>query len=103
MSVKTGGMLLAIAMLVILAAGLWHRYGQPRRIVASGTVRVAPERDSAAGATLRTRVVMQGTVRIEEVELPGGTWIDCAGDCARAAREAGPDFWESVRRNTGGR
>lgn len=28
-----------------------------------------------------------------EVRLPGGSWIDCAGDCRDTLREATIDFW----------
>ena len=28
-----------------------------------------------------------------EVRLPGGTWIDCAGDCRDKLRETTVDFW----------
>ncbi|MEZ5817981.1 MAG: hypothetical protein R3D44_12950 [Hyphomicrobiaceae bacterium] len=103
MSVKMGGLLLALGMLAILATGLWYRYGQTRRIVGTGTVRVTDGGSGATAVVLRTRVVAFGSVRVEEVERPGGSWIDCGGDCAKAAREAGPDFWETVRRNAGGR
>lgn len=103
MTVKTGGRLLVLAMLVVLAAGLWQQYRHPRRLVGSGQVAVASRTQPGPPVTLYTRVVMVGTVRLEEVELPNGTWLDCGGDCARAAREAGPDFWEAIRRNSGGR
>ncbi|HXF54948.1 MAG TPA: hypothetical protein VNK52_12560 [Hyphomicrobiaceae bacterium] len=29
-----------------------------------------------------------------EVRLPGGSWIDCAGDCRDKLRESTIDFWE---------
>lgn len=103
MTVKMGGLLLALVMLAVLAAGFWHQYRNPRRIVATGQVRVTSPTQPGPAVTLATRVVMVGSVRLEEVGLPGGTWIDCAGDCAKAAREAGPEFWETVRRNSGGR
>lgn len=102
MTVKTGGLILALAMLAIVAAGLWYRYGQPRRVVATGTVRLASG-EGGPPVTLRTRVVMIGSVRFDEVEMANGTWIDCAGDCARAAREAGPGFWDALNRKAGGR
>ena len=47
--------------------------------------------------TLETRVVMVGSVRLEEIRMPNGTWIDCAGDCRKTALEAGPDFWDALR------
>ena len=103
MTVKTAGLLLALVMLAVLAAGLWHQFSNPRRIVATGEVRLVGTDQPSAGITLATRVVMVGSVRLEEVRMPNGTWIDCARDCGRAAREAGPEFWETIRRNSGGR
>lgn len=103
MTVKMGGLLLGLVMLAILAAGLWHQFRNPRRIVATGEVRLVGTDLPGPGIKLPTRVVMVGSVRLDEVQMPNGTWIDCAGDCGRAAREAGPDFWETIRRSSGGR
>lgn len=30
----------------------------------------------------------------QEVRLPGGSWIDCKGDCRETLREETVDFWE---------
>jgi hypothetical protein len=30
-----------------------------------------------------------------EVRLPGGSWIDCARDCAETLRRQSVDFWEN--------
>lgn len=40
-----------------------------------------------------------------EVRLPGGTWIDCKGDCRNTLREETIDFFETLRENApdGGR
>ena len=32
-----------------------------------------------------------------DVELPGGSWIDCGGDCAETVRREHLDFWETKR------
>jgi hypothetical protein len=37
-----------------------------------------------------------------EVRLPGGSWIDCAGDCREKLRETTIDFWIE-QQNRGGR
>jgi hypothetical protein len=29
-----------------------------------------------------------------QVQMPGGTWIDCAGDCRQALADATIDFWD---------
>ncbi len=36
----------------------------------------------------------------QKVQLPGGTWVDCAGDCKNKLREKTVDFWyEQMNRN----
>ena len=39
-----------------------------------------------------------GTVRNttygKQVQLPGGTWVDCAGDCSGKLRKNTVDFWQ---------
>jgi hypothetical protein len=36
----------------------------------------------------------------QKVQLPGGTWVDCAGDCKSKLREKTVDFWyEQMNRN----
>lgn len=37
-----------------------------------------------------------------EVQLPSGTWIDCAGDCREAMRRIYLDFWETMQEESGG-
>jgi len=36
-----------------------------------------------------------------EVQLPGGGWIDCAGDCREALRRTYLDFWDTMREESG--
>lgn len=36
----------------------------------------------------------------QKVRLPGGTWVDCAGDCKERLRTKTVDFWyEQMNRN----
>jgi hypothetical protein len=36
----------------------------------------------------------------QQVRLPGGTWVDCAGDCKDKLRQKTVDFWyEQMIRN----
>jgi hypothetical protein len=36
----------------------------------------------------------------QKVRLPGGTWVDCAGDCQDELRQKTVDFWaEQMDRN----
>ena len=44
----------------------------------------------------RTRRVARGDGRFEEVELPGGVWIACQGDCAEAYRQNTMDFFDTL-------
>ncbi len=44
----------------------------------------------------RTRRVARGDGRFEEVELPGGVWIACQGDCAEAYRQNTTDFFDTL-------
>ena len=97
MSIKLAGLLLGAAMLAILGYGLWYHWVHPRQIVATGSVRVESRARPGGPMTLKTRVVLVGAVRLEEVEMPNGTWIDCAGDCRKAALDSGPDFWDALR------
>lgn len=36
-----------------------------------------------------------------EVRLPGGTWIDCAGDCRETLREESIDFFYKLQERSG--
>ncbi len=81
--------------LAVLAYALSYQRDNPREIVATGAARVESSRPGGAAQTLRTRDVRIAGVVFKEIEMPNGTWIPCAGDCARAAREAGEDFWQT--------
>ena len=91
-----GTMMAAVVALVlgVLGFALWYSQQHPREIVGHGTVRVASPRAGGGSTTLKTRDVSINKVVFKEVEMPNGTWIDCGGDCARAAREAGDGFWQ---------
>jgi hypothetical protein len=88
---------LPAAAIALFAAGLafvfWYQRQHPRVITATGEMRVRGLRGDGS-AVLRTRDVSVNGVVFKEIEMPNGTWIDCAGDCARAAREAGDGFWQ---------
>ncbi len=101
MTVKMAGLLVALLAVAVLVAGLWYQRQNPRRILAYGSISVASRLNPGPPVTLKTRTVAIGARQIQEVELPNGTWIDCADDCPKTAREAGPEFWETLNRNTG--
>ncbi len=85
-------------MLGFLAFALWYQSQHPRVIVGSGSIEVTGVRGQAA-VRLKTRDVSINTVVFKEIEMPNGTWIDCAGDCAKTAREAGDGFWQGQINN----
>lgn len=35
--------------------------------------------------------------RQAQVRMPGGTWIDCKGDCRQTLREESVDFFDTLR------
>lgn len=97
MSVKLGGLLLGLFIIALLAYGLWYQSRHPRQIISTGTIRVESKSRPGAPVTLETRRVRVATTEFDEVRMPNGTWIGCAGDCRKAALEAGPDFWDALR------
>jgi hypothetical protein len=99
MSGRTVGVLVALFVLGLLAYGLWYQRQHPREIIKTSTVTVQSRRAGGSAATLKTRDVSINGVVFSEVELPNGTWIDCQGDCRKAAREAGDEFWDARARD----
>ena len=99
MSPKFMATLVATIAVVVAAYGIWYHRVHPREIIRQGSVAIEgrggkePVKTSA-----RTRTVRVGAVVLNEVELPGGTWIDCGGDCATAYRGATVDFWDNLNR-----
>lgn len=101
MTVKTASFLLALVVIGVLVYGLWYQRQYPRTIIGESTVRVESRTHPGPAQVLKTRLVEVNKVRFSEVELPNGTWIDCAGDCRKAALEAGPEFWDALARKGG--
>ncbi len=84
--------------LAVLVLGLTYQRDNPREIVATGSVTVAGSRAGSKTLTLQTRDVRIAGAVFKEVEMPGGTWIACAGDCVKAAREAVDEFWDTQQK-----
>ena len=95
---KPGALLVGGLILAVLVFVLWYQQRYPRVIVSTSSVRVASAKQGGSPMTLQTRVVGIADVRFEEVRMPNGTWIGCAGDCRKAALDAGPDFWDAQAR-----
>lgn len=90
------GIVAALAVAAVLTFALWYQQKHPRVIVGTGTITVTSKRPPFATIALKTRDVSINGVVFKEVELPGGTWIDCAGDCPMAVRNAREEFWDSL-------
>jgi hypothetical protein len=85
---------LAAALAVAAVATLPPADARPRR-GSEGYV-TAESRYSAQTITAPVRVGSHGRL---EVQLPGGTWIECGRSCRDTLRRETIDFWHS--RNTG--
>ncbi|MFM9943306.1 MAG: hypothetical protein ACKVP7_27895 [Hyphomicrobiaceae bacterium] len=101
MSVKTMGVLVALLVAGVGIFGLWYQQRHPRTILSTGTVRVQSASHPGPAQVLATRLVEVNGMRFEEVQLPSGSWLGCAGDCRKAALEAGPEFWAAQARDRG--
>jgi len=93
------GLLLAI--LAILGYGAYQQVTNVPVLHQTGRlVMRADELEGRRDVELATRDVELAGVRRWQVELPGGTWIDCAGDCRSAVIKAGPGLWEELQRKS---
>ncbi len=54
-----------------------------------GTIRVCSETNETRCTTGAVRQTTLG----RQVQLPGGSWVDCAGDCRQKLRIKTVDFW----------
>ena len=89
---------LIAGMIGIAGFAFWYQRQYPREIIAQGSIDVSGVRGRGP-VRLNTRDVSINSVVFKEVEMPNGTWIDCAGDCAMTAREAGDGFWAAQINN----
>jgi hypothetical protein len=92
MPVRIAPLLIFAAGIVVVGYGVLYRHQHPPRIVATSTLTVT---DPASGQATQfsRRTIEIGSVRLEEVQLPGGTWIDCGGDCREAVMREHLEFW----------
>ena len=96
---KYGAWIVGVLIISVLAFALWYQRQYPREIISTSTIRVVSASRPGPPMSLQTRVVKIANTRFEEVRMPNGTWIGCAGDCRRAALDAGPDFWDAQARD----
>ncbi len=83
--------------LAIIVYGLWQRQMNPPRVISTGVFSFTDK----AGTLLLfpKRVVAVGGFETTEVQLPGGTWIDCRGDCEATIKAETTEFWDSQMRS----
>jgi hypothetical protein len=89
--------LIGLLMAGVLAYGLYLQFKDPRKITGYGQIIAKSRYTPGKTATLRTRDIEGSGTTFKEVELPGGTWIDCGGDCVETARRQHLDLWETKR------
>ena len=95
MRLKLVPYVLAAAGLLIVGYGLMHRAADPPRVLSTGTLVFTDK----AGTVLifPKRVVAVAGMETSEVQLPGGTWIDCRSDCVETIKSEHTEFWDSLR------
>jgi hypothetical protein len=82
----------------VVVYGTYMRRIDPLTVIGESKIEVADPKGSAAKVVFRIRTVRGGGFTTEQVELPGGTWIDCNGDCRDTVRKATVDFWDEQRK-----
>lgn len=96
---KAAPYLIGLLMAGVVAYGLYLQFKHPRRITGYGQVTATSRHTSGKSVTLRTRHLDGSGATFMEVELPGGSWLDCGGDCAETVRREHLDIWETKREN----
>lgn len=92
MSLKWAPVVILLAGGAMVAFGLWRRMQDPPRTVSTGSFQFSDRHGTVL--IFPQRVVAVAGFQKTEVQLPGGTWIDCRGDCAQAIREEYSEIWD---------
>lgn len=100
-------------MVATIALALVLMFSLVSSAIATETAILAPHKDGVSSA-VRTQIMknrsgvtacskknpskcVKGSTKSyrlgEKVRLPGGTWVDCAGDCKNTLRVKTVDFW----------
>ena len=93
MQLKVVPVLIAAAGLAVIGYGTWQRQMNPPRVIATGVFQF----EDKLGTVLifPRRVVAVAGFATAEVQLPGGTWIDCRADCEAAIKAEHTEIWDS--------
>jgi hypothetical protein len=93
MPLKLAPFLILILGAAVIGYGLWQRQLNPPIVRAAGTFQFTDT--SGTILIFPKRTVAVGGFETTEIQLPGGTWIDCRRDCAETVRTEHTDFWDT--------
>ena len=92
MSLKLVPYLLVALAIAVIAYGTWQRQKYPPQVIATSTFSFIDK--SGTELKFPKRVVAVAGFEVTEVQLPGGTWIDCRGDCGGTIKAEYTEFWD---------
>jgi hypothetical protein len=90
--------LIGLLGLGIVGYGTYMRRVDPLTVIREGRIEVPDPKGSETKVAFKTRTIRVGGLTTDEIQLPGGTWIDCGGDCRDAVRKSTTDFWDEQRK-----
>ncbi|MEQ1697395.1 MAG: hypothetical protein ABL901_16305 [Hyphomicrobiaceae bacterium] len=99
MSLKIAPFLILALGVAVIGYGLWRRAQDPPRVVSTGVFTFKDRHGTVL--MFPKRVVAVAGFETTEVQLPGGTWIDCRGDCAETIKAEHTEFWETQQKIRG--
>jgi hypothetical protein len=85
-------LLFAVAV-AIIGYGTYQRHLYPPTVRATGIFKLVDK--TGTELIFPKRVVAVAGFETTEVQLPGGTWIDCRGDCGATIKSEHTEFWDS--------
>jgi hypothetical protein len=102
-AMKWAPWLIGLVGLGIVGYGTYMRRDEPETVIRESRIEVPdpkapPSKENDTKVAFKTRTVRVGGITTDQIQLPGGTWIDCAGDCRDALRKSTTDFWEEQRK-----
>jgi hypothetical protein len=83
--------LIALAV-AIIGYGTYQRWLYPPTVLSTGIFKLVDK--SGTELIFPKRVVAVAGFETTQVQLPGGTWIDCRGDCAATLKSEHTEFWD---------
>jgi hypothetical protein len=92
MPIKYAPIVLALLAALGIGIGLWRRYQNPPRVISTASFQFTDKLGTKL--IFPQRVVAVAGFETTEVQLPGGTWIDCRGDCAATIKAEHTEFWD---------